>query len=93
MYFSAADIFSFGVMLYRMLCGSKPFKGKVDRELDKVLKLYKIYKKKNLLRRPVFKYEISEAIVPKDKPCVTGRCNAASHFSKRNILARFLPSN
>ena len=24
-------------MLYRMLCGSKPFKGKVDRELDKAV--------------------------------------------------------
>ena len=36
LYGPAADIFSYGVMLYRMLCGSKPFKGKVDRDLDKV---------------------------------------------------------
>ena len=35
LYGPAADIFSYGVMLYRMLCGSKPFKGKVDRDLDK----------------------------------------------------------
>jgi len=36
LYGPAADLFSYGVMLYRMLCGSKPFKGKVDRDLDKV---------------------------------------------------------
>ena len=40
LYGPAADIFSYGVMLYRMLCGSKPFKGKVDRDLDKVEILY-----------------------------------------------------
>ena len=37
LYGPAADIFSYGVMLYRMLCGSKPFKGKVDRDLDKAV--------------------------------------------------------
>jgi serine/threonine protein kinase len=36
-YGPSVDIFSFGVMVYRMLCGSKPFKGKVDRELDKAV--------------------------------------------------------
>lgn len=35
LYGPGADIFSYGVMLYRMLCGTKPFKGKIDRELDK----------------------------------------------------------
>lgn len=37
LYGPGADIFSYGVMLYRMLCGSKPFKGKVDRDLDKAV--------------------------------------------------------
>lgn len=37
LYGPAADIFSYGVMLYRMLCGSKPFKGKIDRDLDKAV--------------------------------------------------------
>lgn len=37
LYGFSADIFSYGVMLYRMLCGSKPFKGKVDRDLDKAV--------------------------------------------------------
>jgi len=37
LYGASVDIFSFGVMLYRMLCGSKPFKGKVDRDLDKAV--------------------------------------------------------
>jgi serine/threonine protein kinase len=37
LYGTAADIFSYGVMVYRMLCGSKPFKGKVDRDLDKAV--------------------------------------------------------
>jgi len=36
-YGPSVDIFSFGVLLYRMLCGSKPFKGKNDRELDKAV--------------------------------------------------------
>ncbi|GAB5358720.1 hypothetical protein AAMO2058_000482900 [Amorphochlora amoebiformis] len=35
-YTNAVDIFSFGVMLYRMMCGSKPFKG-TDHELDKAV--------------------------------------------------------
>lgn len=37
MYGPSVDIFSYGVMLYRMLCGAKPFKGKVDRDLDKAV--------------------------------------------------------
>lgn len=37
LYGPSVDIFSFGVMLYRMLSGSKPFKGKVDRDLDKAV--------------------------------------------------------
>jgi len=37
LYGPSADIFSFGVMLFRMLCGSKPFKGKIDRDLDKAV--------------------------------------------------------
>ena len=48
LYGPAADIFSYGVMLYRMLCGSKPFKGKVDRELDKAV----------LEKKPAFPKEI-----------------------------------
>eukprot|EP00469_Lotharella_globosa_P017179 CAMPEP_0167818488 /NCGR_PEP_ID=MMETSP0112_2-20121227/4830_1 /TAXON_ID=91324 /ORGANISM="Lotharella globosa, Strain CCCM811" /LENGTH=614 /DNA_ID=CAMNT_0007718473 /DNA_START=59 /DNA_END=1903 /DNA_ORIENTATION=- len=36
-YTNAVDIFSFGVMLYRMMCGSKPFKGSTDHELDKAV--------------------------------------------------------
>ncbi len=36
-YTSSVDIFSFGVMLYRMMCGSKPFKGSTDHELDKAV--------------------------------------------------------
>jgi len=36
-YGPAVDIFSYGVMLYRMLCGAKPFKGKIDRDLDKAV--------------------------------------------------------
>eukprot|EP00466_Bigelowiella_natans_P015523 jgi/Bigna1/85404/estExt_fgenesh1_pg.C_40007 len=36
-YTTSVDIFSFGVMLYRMLCGSKPFKGSTDTELDKAV--------------------------------------------------------
>ncbi|GAB5357632.1 hypothetical protein AAMO2058_000390500 [Amorphochlora amoebiformis] len=38
-YTSAVDIFSFGVMVYRMMCGSKPFKGSSDHELDKAVML------------------------------------------------------
>jgi len=37
LYGSATDIFSYGVMLYRMLCGSKPFKGKAEGDLDKAV--------------------------------------------------------
>lgn len=37
LYGPGADIFSYGVMTYRMLCGSKPFKGKIDRDLDKAV--------------------------------------------------------
>jgi serine/threonine protein kinase len=48
LYGPAADIFSYGVMIYRMLCGSKPFKGKVDRELDKSV----------VERKPTFPKEI-----------------------------------
>jgi len=44
----SVDIFSFGVMLYRMICGTKPFKGKVDRDLDKSV----------LERKPQFSREV-----------------------------------
>jgi serine/threonine protein kinase len=37
LYGPGADIFSYGVMLYRMLCGQKPFKGKAERELDQAV--------------------------------------------------------
>jgi len=36
-YGTATDIFSYGVMLYRMLCGNKPFKGKTESDLDKAV--------------------------------------------------------
>lgn len=36
-YTNSVDIFSFGVMLYRMMCGSKPFKGSTDHDLDKAV--------------------------------------------------------
>lgn len=48
LYGPGADIFSYGVMLYRMLCGSKPFKGKIDRDLDKAV----------IERKPQFPKEI-----------------------------------
>lgn len=48
LYGPGADIFSYGVMLYRMLCGSKPFKGKMDRDLDKAV----------IERKPQFPKEI-----------------------------------
>jgi len=47
-YGPSVDIFSFGVLLYRMLCGSKPFKGKVDRDLDQAV----------IEKQPVFPKEI-----------------------------------
>lgn len=37
LYGPAVDIFSYGVMLYRMLCGTKPFKGKQEADLDKAV--------------------------------------------------------
>jgi serine/threonine protein kinase len=46
--FDVCLVFSYGVMLYRMLCGSKPFKGKVDRDLDKAV----------IERKPQFPKEI-----------------------------------
>lgn len=48
LYGPGADIFSYGVMLYRMLSGSKPFKGKIDRDLDKAV----------IERKPQFPKEI-----------------------------------
>jgi len=36
-YGPSTDIFSYGVMLYRMICGQKPFKGKLEGELDKAV--------------------------------------------------------
>jgi len=48
LYGPGADIFSLGVMTFRMLCGSKPFKGKIDRDLDQAI----------LDRKPHFRKEI-----------------------------------
>jgi serine/threonine protein kinase len=37
MYGPEVDFFSFGVLIYRMLAGTKPFKGRIDRDLDKAV--------------------------------------------------------
>jgi len=36
-YTTSVDIFSFGVLLFRMLCGSKPFKGGSEGDLDRAV--------------------------------------------------------
>jgi len=38
LYGPCADIFSLGVLIYRMLMAEKPFPGKVDRDLDKAVR-------------------------------------------------------
>jgi len=48
LYGPATDIFSYGVMVYRMLCGSKPFKGRSEAELDRAV----------LDKKPVFPSDI-----------------------------------
>lgn len=48
LYGPATDIFSYGVMVYRMLCGSKPFKGRTEAELDRAV----------LDKKPVFPSDI-----------------------------------